>query len=149
MYEEALSHLLNSVYAKYNCKNLVLAGGCAMNSVANGRITTITPFENVYIQSAAGDAGGAVGAAFVAASEIDGRNPERGQMLHAFWGPDFSDDTMSTMLASRRSELDSTNCEITSMDDDDVLCGIVRGEWSGGPEHSEIAPFFAIHVART
>ena len=125
MYEEALSHLLNSVYAKYNCKNLVLAGGCAMNSVANGRITTITPFENVYIQSAAGDAGGAVGAAFVAASEIDSRNPERGQMLHAFWGPDFSDDTMSTMLASRRSELDSTNCEITSMDDDDVLCGIV------------------------
>ena len=43
---------------------IALAGGCAMNSVANGKIRRRTPFRHVYVQSAAGDAGGAIGAAF-------------------------------------------------------------------------------------
>ena len=125
MYEQAFAHLLNSAYERFRCKNLVLAGGCAMNSVANGRITSLTPFENVYVQSAAGDAGGAVGAAFVAASTIDDRKVARRQMPHAFWGPDFSEHAVSTLLTRRKRDLDGSNCSIATLEDEDVLCRFV------------------------
>ena len=55
--------ILNSIYDKYNCKYLVLAGGCAMNSLANGKILDNSKFEDFYIQPTAHDAGGALGAA--------------------------------------------------------------------------------------
>jgi carbamoyltransferase len=58
MYEEAFFHLVEIAHGKYGLKNLALAGGCAMNSVANGKVRRITPFERVYVQAAAGDAGG-------------------------------------------------------------------------------------------
>ena len=64
MYEEAFFHLLNTLYRRHGVECLALAGGCAMNSVANGKICRNTPFKGVYVQSAAGDAGGAIGAAF-------------------------------------------------------------------------------------
>ena len=63
-YEEAFLHLLNHVHEQVKIPQLCLAGGCAMNSVANGKIFHQTPFNEVYIQAAAGDAGGAIGAAF-------------------------------------------------------------------------------------
>jgi len=66
MYETAFFHLLNTLYKTYGFDKLALAGGCAMNSVANGKIVRNTPFKQVYVQSAAGDAGGAIGAAMVA-----------------------------------------------------------------------------------
>ncbi|WP_372368479.1 carbamoyltransferase [Candidatus Uabimicrobium sp. HlEnr_7] len=64
MYEEALFHLLNTLQKNTQLTNLAFAGGCAMNSVANGKIHAQTNFQNVYIPSAAGDAGGAIGAAY-------------------------------------------------------------------------------------
>lgn len=66
MYEDAVFHLLNTLHAQYKLDNLALAGGCAMNSVANGKVYQRTPFKHLYVQSAAGDAGGAIGAALVA-----------------------------------------------------------------------------------
>ncbi|HXX80532.1 MAG TPA: carbamoyltransferase N-terminal domain-containing protein, partial [Thermodesulfovibrionales bacterium] len=56
-YEEAFFHILNHVYEKTQCPRLALSGGCAMNSLANGKIFHNTPFQEVYIQPAAGDAG--------------------------------------------------------------------------------------------
>ena len=64
MYEEAFFHLLDHVGVKTRQTRLALAGGCAMNSVANGKILGRTKFSKLYIQAAAGDAGGAIGAAF-------------------------------------------------------------------------------------
>ena len=64
MYEEAFFHLVESAHGKYGLTDLALAGGCAMNSVANGKVRRMTPFQRVYVQAAAGDAGGAIGAAF-------------------------------------------------------------------------------------
>jgi carbamoyltransferase len=61
MYEEAFFHLIQGVQKKFGLTNLALAGGCAMNSVANGKVRRMTPFQKVYVQSAAGDAGGAIG----------------------------------------------------------------------------------------
>ena len=74
MYEEAFFHLLNTLYKRYGLNRLALAGGCAMNSVANGKICRNTPFKRIYIQSAAGDAGGAIGAAFVAWHKVRKRS---------------------------------------------------------------------------
>jgi carbamoyltransferase len=62
MYEEAFFHLIRNAQAQYGSTNLALAGGCAMNSVANGKVRRVTPFRRVHVQPAAGDAGGGVGA---------------------------------------------------------------------------------------
>ncbi|MSQ73449.1 MAG: carbamoyltransferase [Betaproteobacteria bacterium] len=72
MYEEAFFHLLNRLHERHRVDNLVIAGGCGMNSVANGKVYRHTPFKRLYVQSAAGDAGGAIGAAFVAWHEMAG-----------------------------------------------------------------------------
>ena len=63
VFENILFNLLNDIYKKYKIKNLDLSGGCAMNSVANGKIIKNTPFENIYVSSNPGDAGGAIGSA--------------------------------------------------------------------------------------
>ena len=65
IYEKAFFALLNSLYQRYKCANLALAGGCALNSVANGKIPLRSPFKSIFVPPTAGDAGGAVGAAFV------------------------------------------------------------------------------------
>ncbi len=66
MYEEAFFHLLGRLHARYRLDALCLAGGCAMNSVANGKVYARSPFKRLYVQAAAGDAGGAIGAAIEA-----------------------------------------------------------------------------------
>ena len=70
-------------------KSLCLAGGVAFNCVANGKIFDRTPFERVYVQPAAGDAGLSVGAAFAVEHQVLGR-PREFVMSHAGWGPEFS-----------------------------------------------------------
>ena len=64
---------------------MALAGGCAMNSVANGKVRRMTPFRQLYVQSAAGDAGGAIGAAFAVWHKLGGARSF--VMDHAYWGP--------------------------------------------------------------
>ena len=72
MYEEAFFHLLNRLHERYGLDALALAGGCAMNSVANGKVYRNTSFKRLYVQSAAGDAGGAIGAAMVVWGQVGG-----------------------------------------------------------------------------
>ena len=62
-FEEIFFHLLNHLHQKVPCDNLAMAGGCALNSVANGKLFDQTPFRRTYIQPAAGDEGLAIGAA--------------------------------------------------------------------------------------
>ena len=73
MYEEAFFHLLHTLHARHRLDSIALAGGCAMNSVANGKIRRQTPYKRVYVQSAAGDAGGAIGAALHVWQELSKR----------------------------------------------------------------------------
>ena len=96
VYEEAFFHLLNRLYARYRIDTLVLAGGCANNSVANGKIAAMTPFRRCFIQPAAGDAGGAIGAAFDAWQA--GGGARRFVMDHAGWGPGFTDAEIAAVL---------------------------------------------------
>ena len=84
VFEKILFNLLNDIYKKYKIKNLDLSGGCAMNSAANGKITQNTPFENVYVSSNPGDAGGAIGSAVclisnkLKSNQINGATPYLG-----------------------------------------------------------------------
>jgi len=121
MYEEAFFHLLNSLHRRHGLDELVLAGGCAMNSVANGKVYRNTPFRRLYVQSAAGDAGGAIGAAFAVWSELS-KGKRRFAMDHAYWGPSFTNDEIGSLLASRRTEIESAACEVRREDDEAALC---------------------------
>ncbi|MGH9740613.1 MAG: carbamoyltransferase family protein [Candidatus Acidiferrales bacterium] len=87
--EEVLVQHWNALAKKTGQKSLCLAGGVAFNCLANGKIFDTTPFENVYVQPAAGDAGLSVGAAFAVEHQILGK-PRRFIMQHAYWGPRFS-----------------------------------------------------------
>ena len=121
MYEKAFFHLLNTLHSHYKIDNLTLAGGCAMNSVANGKIYRKTPFKQVYIQSAAGDAGGAIGAAFVVSQQVNdkGRNFV---MDHAYWGASFSDEHISHVLNNKADELKVQGCHIEHLKEESTLC---------------------------
>ena len=87
--EETLLMLANAAYKETGLKRLCLAGGVALNSVANGRILKETPFEEIYIQPAAGDGGGAIGAALYAYHSVLGK-PRKFMMDHAYWGEEHS-----------------------------------------------------------
>ena len=121
MYEEAFFHLLNHLHRRYGLEAVTLAGGCAMNSVANGKVTLRTPFKHVYIQSAAGDAGGAIGSALAVSSKTELNRP-RFRMNHAYWGPAFENDRIRELLEERRHELEAAGCKVEHVDSQDHLC---------------------------
>ena len=75
--EEVMLRLARALHPRRAHENLCLAGGVALNCVANGRILREGPFENIWIQPAAGDAGGALGAAYAAWHRVDER-PRQG-----------------------------------------------------------------------
>ncbi|HZM34867.1 MAG TPA: carbamoyltransferase C-terminal domain-containing protein [Burkholderiales bacterium] len=123
MYEEAFFHLLNSLHGRYKLDALCLAGGCAMNSVANGKVYERTPFRRLYVQSAAGDAGGAIGAAMIAHTRLaDGKPGSRLLMDHAYWGPSFSNAEIASLLDCRADELRAQGCAVANVPDTDALC---------------------------
>jgi len=131
MYEEAFFRLLNHVYEKTRIPCLCLAGGCAMNSVANGKIFDQTPFEEVYIQPAAGDAGGALGAAFyVWNHELN--QPRDFVMEGAYWGPAFSEAELREAIGLRRRELERMECKVEQISNDAELCKRTAKEIADG-----------------
>ena len=121
VYERAFFNLCNRAYDKHPCDNLALAGGCAMNSLANGGISTQTPFKNVYIQAAAGDAGGAIGAAFAVAIE-QGINKDLLKMPHAYWGHSFTDKDYQQNIDKYSEQFAKANCTVEKIDDSELLC---------------------------
>lgn len=145
MYEEAFFHLLNKLYERNRLNNLTLSGGCAMNSVANGRVYRNTPFKRLYVQSAAGDAGGAIGAAFATWSEMSDGEP-RFHMDHAYWGPQYSDVQIGALLDQERNALDQAECSVRRIADeidlvretaeaiaDGLVIGWFQGRMEWGP----------------
>lgn len=122
MYEKAFFHLLNSLHKRHKLDAVTLAGGCAMNSVANGKIYANTPFKRVYIQSAAGDAGGAIGAAFATWHKVSGAK-RNFVMDHAYWGPQFDDAQIGEVLVPRSAELAAQGCQVEEIKSSQELCG--------------------------
>ncbi|NOZ24500.1 MAG: carbamoyltransferase [Nitrospirae bacterium] len=120
-YEEVFFHILNRVYKETRCPNLVLSGGCAMNSLANGKIFENTPFREVYIQPAAGDAGGAVGAAFYVWNQLLGM-PRSYVLEKPYLGPGYSDYKIKQVIENHSSALEKENCRIRKVEDEIHLC---------------------------
>lgn len=120
MYEEALFHILKTLHAECGMTDITLAGGCAMNSVANGKIRRCTPFRRVYVQAAAGDAGGAIGAAFAVWHKLGGRR--NFVMDHAYWGPSYDEAEVAKLLQMHQSELAAAGCLVEQVQDEKALC---------------------------
>ena len=95
--EETVLKMAKAAYEHTGSKNLVMAGGVALNSVANGRIVRESPFERVFIQPAAGDSGGALGAALYAYHVLLGK-PRKWVMEHAYWGAEYSEAEMEAAI---------------------------------------------------
>ena len=120
IYEEAFFHLIRTAQERYGSTNLALAGGCAMNSVANGKVRRVTPFRRVYVQSAAGDAGGAIGAAFTVWCKLGGKRTF--VMDHAYWGPKFTPADIAKLVSEYSAELSRIGCTIQELPNDSTLC---------------------------
>ncbi len=110
--EEIYLHLVRTLWERTQIPRICLAGGVALNAVANGRIIPETPFTDVYIQPAAGDSGTAVGAAFDVWHAVGGA---RGFVMdHAAWGPAYDDEACAGALAA-------AGVAATRLDDDELF----------------------------
>jgi carbamoyltransferase len=98
--EEVLLHMCRALHRETGQKRLCIAGGVGLNSVANGRILKETPFQELYVQPAAGDGGGALGAALYAYHHLLGK-PRRFVMDHAYWGKSYSEGEAVDWLRSQ------------------------------------------------
>jgi carbamoyltransferase len=101
-----------------------------MNSVANGKVRRMTAFRRVYVQAAAGDAGGAIGAADAVWHRLGGKRSF--VMDHAYWGPQFAQDDIATLLAANAAGLEEANCAVESIGDETELCHRVAAAIADG-----------------
>ena len=140
--EEVMLKMAHHVHAETGLKNLCLAGGVALNCVGNGKILREGPFENLWIQPAAGDAGGALGVALFIWHQllnnprtVQPRDSQHGSLL----GPAFSDDQVEQFLKSigaryRRYSDDESLCtEVAGLIGSDKVVGWVQGRMEFGP----------------
>ena len=133
--EEVLLDRLRALQERTRMRRLCMAGGVAFNCVANGKILQNTGFDEIYVQSAAGDAGLAIGAAMQVWNQVLG-NRRDFVMEHSYWGPEFSENEIRGYLEARSGEIERQNCEIRKIDNEDELCrvtaeAIARGEVVG------------------
>ena len=140
--EEIVMRMARHAHAVTGETNLCLAGGVALNCVANGRLLREGPFENVWIQPAAGDAGGALGAALLVWHMLHG-NPRRADGVHdamqgSYLGPEFSDNEIEAFLgargypAQRLADADWAPTLARLIDEQNVL-GVCQGRMEFGP----------------
>jgi carbamoyltransferase len=111
--EEIMVKMANYAYRETGLKNLCMAGGVALNSVANRKILAQTPFEEIYIQPAAGDGGAAIGAALYGYHTLLGQ-PRKFVMEHAYWGQEHS-------AADTEEFLKENNIPYERIEDDEKL----------------------------
>jgi carbamoyltransferase len=98
--EEVVLRMANHIYRETGLDNLCMAGGVALNCVANGRVVRETPFKNLFVQPAAGDAGGAVGVAHYIYNTL-WKEPRASAWDHAYLGPAYSDAEIADYLAGQ------------------------------------------------
>ena len=140
--EEIMLRMARHAHQQTGMKNLVLAGGVSLNCVANGRILREGPFENIWIQPAAGDAGGALGTALFIWHQLlerprepRGRDSQKGTLL----GPQFSDAEILQTLSRHKAVY--TSCasdeelcdEVSDLIADEKVVGWFQGRMEFGP----------------
>jgi carbamoyltransferase len=100
VYEDRFFALVRSLQRRTGLKRLALAGGCAMNSLANGRLFERTDVQDVFIQSAAGDAGTSLGAALYVHHDVLGAPRNGFVMEHSYWGPAYGEEAVRRAIAA-------------------------------------------------
>ena len=116
--EEIVLRLTKNIYTEYKIKNLCLAGGVALNCVANGKVLQKKYFDNIWIQPAAGDAGGSLGAALAYWHRVleKPRNEFKDKMKGAFLGPHYEGEVIEKKLKSLKAVYKKkTSSEISSL----------------------------------
>lgn len=136
--EEAMIRMAKKLHKDTGSTRLVMAGGVALNSVANYRILRETPFEEIFVQPAAGDNGGAMGAALYADHVLLG-NPRKFRMRHAYWGEEYGQGEVEKFLTTtgarwERIEDDSRLFSmITEALQKGKVLGWMQGRFEWGP----------------
>jgi carbamoyltransferase len=133
-FEEVFFHLLNLLNEKVQLDHLALAGGCALNSVANGKLFDATPFSRTYIQPAAGDEGLAIGAALHTYHSVL-KQPRRTELNHSYLGPEFSEARIQSAL--RNAGLEYQKVDRSALLEevaDQIAAGNVVGWFQGRME---------------
>ncbi|MFI5364530.1 MAG: carbamoyltransferase, partial [Candidatus Binatia bacterium] len=129
--EEVLLECLRALQRRTGLRRLCLAGGVAFNCVVNGKILADTGFDEVYVQSAAGDAGLAIGAAMYVWHHRRGK-PRGFVMEHSYWGPAFADSTVREALRGKRTALERERCVVKRIDDEGELCRFAAAHLADG-----------------
>lgn len=122
--EELVLGMARQLYKETGMKRLCIAGGVGLNSVANARILRETPFEEIFIQPAAGDGGGALGAALWAYNTLFDK-PRTFTMQHAYWGQQYSEAEIAEFLGQN-------NIRHTHIANDDELMDMVVDHLQNG-----------------
>jgi carbamoyltransferase len=136
--EEMMLRMARDVHQRTGAKTLCLGGGVALNCVANGRILREGPFQDLWIQPAAGDAGSALGAALFVEHQVLGK-PRKFRMDHAYWGPSYSDDEVRAYLDERGAPYralprDEMIREVARLlDEEQAVVGWFSGRLEWGP----------------
>jgi carbamoyltransferase len=126
--EEVAFHVLKRLHEQTGITDLGLAGGVAYNSVMNGKILLHTPFRRIFVQPAAGDSGTAIGVCYEIAKL-------REHMLHAYTGPEFSNDEIRAVLTNANLQFETyTDDEVTKRAAHDIASGKVVGWFQGKME---------------
>ena len=133
-FEEIFFHLLNQLHGRVPLEDLAMAGGCALNSVANGKVFDRTPFRGTYIQPAAGDEGLAIGAALHTYHSVL-KQLRRHELKNSYLGPEFSESRIQSALHSagllyRKMERAALLDEVA----DQIAAGNVIGWFQGRME---------------
>jgi carbamoyltransferase len=137
-FEEAAVHCLRRLHQRVPTERLAMAGGCALNGVANARILRDTPFAVPYLQAAASDDGTCVGAAFWVWHNVLGRT-ERFHMAHAFWGPGYTDERLRAVAQASGYPLTACTDDVDLVDTaagliaDGKVVGWYQGRSEWGP----------------
>jgi len=136
--EEIVLRMVRDLHTRTGMRNLCMAGGVALNCVANGRIVREGPFEELWVQPAAGDAGGALGAALFAHNAVLGK-PRAFRMDHAFWGPEYSDASIRKFLDARKlpyrtlSQSEMIRETARCLHEEQAVVGWLQGRMEWGP----------------
>jgi carbamoyltransferase len=136
-FEVVFFHLLNELHKRVPLENLAMAGGCALNSVANGKLFAETPFRRTWIQPAAGDEGLAVGAALHTYHSVL-KQPRRLELKHSYLGPEFADarieaDLRKTRLHYRRMDREPMLEAVANQISAGNVVGWFQGRMEWGP----------------
>jgi carbamoyltransferase len=135
--EEIMLKMTDHLHHVTGCENLCLAGGVALNCVANGKILKKGNFTEIFIQPAAGDAGGAVGVASYVYHSLKAK-PRKFVWNHAYWGPGYSpaevrDFLRATGVPFHELEREELLCRTAKLIEDQAVVGWFQGRMEFGP----------------